>query len=161
MKMIKEKITKLLESKIFLGFLYGVGIFVLLLIAFYSGVNVGFHKASFGRAWGENYEKNFGMMGPRPNAPFRMENFPNAHGAVGKIIKIALPTLIVEDKDGTEKVILTTNETNLQNRKQPINLNELKINDFIVVIGTPNKDGQIEAKFIRIMPNPKLLENKN
>ena len=36
--------------------------------------------------------------------------------------------------------------------KSNITTNDLKLDDFVVVIGTPNTQGQIEAKFIRVMP---------
>lgn len=150
MQKIKENIGKIFESKIFIGILYGMGIVIILLLVLSAGISIGFHKANFGHAWGENYERNFGMM---PNRPmFGGDNFPNAHGAIGKIIKIELPTMIVQDRDNTEKVILIKSDTQIQKLKENIQTTDLKIDDFIVVIGTPNQQGQIEAKLIRIMP---------
>ncbi|MEI8174754.1 MAG: hypothetical protein WCG28_02265 [bacterium] len=150
MKKIHEKMLKVFESKILVGILYGIGIIIVLTLIFSIGVSVGFHKASFGRAWGDNYERNFGMMPSRQG--FGKDNFPNSHGAIGKIIKIELPTIIVQDKDNTEKVILIKNDTEIQKMKTNIQTTDLSINDFIVVIGTPDSQGQIEAKFIRVMP---------
>ena len=160
MKKINEKIKKIFESKILVGILYGVGIAVAVLLIFSAGVSVGFRKASFGRAWGDNYERNFGM---RPMPPFGMggNDFPNAHGAMGKIIKIELPTIIVQDQDKTEKVVLIKNDTKVQKMRDNINVANLKVDDFIVVIGSPNDQGQIEAKFIRMMPSPDFLINNN
>jgi hypothetical protein len=148
MKKIYEDIKKVFESKVSFRILGGIGIVIVLLLIFSAGITVGFHKASFGHAWGENYERNFGMMPGRP----MFDNFPNAGGAIGKIIKIELPTIIVQDKDNTEKVILIKNDTQIQKMKNSITTKDLKIDDFIVVIGVPNGQGQIEAKFIRIMP---------
>ena len=150
MKKIFEDVKKVFESKFSFRVLCGVGIVIVALLIFSAGVNVGFHKASFGRAWGENYEHNFGIA---PNHPvFGEDNFPNANGAIGKIIKIEMPTVIVQDKDNTEKVILIKNDTQIQEMRAPITPNDLKIDNFVVVIGTPNTQGQIEAKFIRVMP---------
>ena len=150
MKKIFEDIKKVFDSKVSFGILCGIGIVIVVLLSFSAGITVGFHKASFGRSWGENYERNFGM---RPNRPmFGRDNFPNANGAIGKIIKIELPTIIVQDKDNTEKVILIKDGTQIQKMKESITTTDLKIDDFIVVIGTPNEQGQIEAKLIRIMP---------
>ena len=158
MKEIKEKIGKMFESKIFVGILYGIGIVIILLLVLSAGISIGFHKASFGRAWGDNYERNFGMRPDRPLFVFKgNDTFPNAHGAIGKIIKIELPTVIVQDKDSTEKVILTENDTQIQRMRGNITINDLKINDFMVVIGSPNLQGQIEAKLIRVMPSPELM----
>lgn len=159
MKKIHEKILKIFESKILVRILYIAGIAIVLILIFSAGFSVGFHKASFGRAWGENYEKNFGMMPEHPE--FGKDNFPNAHGAVGKIIKIELPTIIVQDKDQTEKVVLINENTKIQKMRQPVEQKDLKVDDFAVIIGSPNDKGQIEAKFIRIMPSPNFLNNTN
>jgi hypothetical protein len=152
MKKIHEKILRLFESKILVGILYGVGAVIVLILIFSAGVSIGFRKASFGRAWGENYEQNFGMMSPRRGFDFGTENFPNANGAVGKVIKITLPTIIVQDKDNTEKVILIKDDTKIEKMRTEIKATDLAVDDFIVVIGSPNAEGQIEAKFIRVMP---------
>ena len=148
---------KVFESKILVGILYGIGIVIVLTLIFSMGVSVGFHKASFGRAWGDNYERNFGMMPGRSG--FGKDNFPNTHGATGKIIKIELPTIIVQDKDNTEKIILIKDDTKIQKMMKDINMNELAVDDFIIVIGSPNDKGQIEAKLLRVMPAPELLNN--
>ena len=145
-----EHIKKFFESTLFLKILCGIGILIIALIIFYAGVTVGFNKASFGRTWAENYERNFGFV--PDHSLFGINNFPNANGAIGKIIKIELPTIIVQDKDNIEEVILTTESTQIQKMKSNITTNDLKLDDFVVVIGTPNTKGEIEAKFIRVMP---------
>ncbi len=152
MKKIHEKLKIFFDLKILVKVIYGLGIFIVILIIFSAGMSVGFHKATFGHAWGENYERNFGVQ-----PGFNGNNFPNAHGAVGKIIKIELPTIIVQDKDNTEKVILIKDDTKIEKIRNAITSSDLKINDFIIVIGTPDDQGQIEAKFIRIMPAPGFL----
>ncbi len=164
MKEIKEKIKKVFESKMVLKILLILGILVVAAFIFQAGFFVGFRKASFGRDWGENYGRNFGMM--RGNRGLSKdfgisENFPNAHGAIGKIIKIELPTLIVQDKDNVEKVVLVTNDTKIINIRKEDNIQDLKIDENIVVIGTPNSQGQIEAKLIRIMPFPAIVPLNN
>jgi hypothetical protein len=150
MKKIYEDIKKVFESKVSFRILCGIGIVIVALLIFSAGMTVGFNKASFGRAWGENYERNFGMA---PNHPILgRDNFPNANGAIGKIIKIELPTIIVQDKDNTEKVILLKGDTKIQEGRESVTASDLKVNDFVVVIGTPNDQGQVEAKLIRVMP---------
>jgi hypothetical protein len=147
---MKDDIKKVFESKVSFRILLVIGIAIIIFLIFSLGVAVGFHKASFGHAWEENYEKNFGMMPSRP--PF--DNLPNASGAIGKIIKITPPTIIVEDKNNTEKVILIKNDTQIQKMREVVGISDLKMDDFVIVIGTPNTQGQIEAKLIRIMPIP-------
>lgn len=150
MKKIHEKILRFFESKILVSILYGIGIVIVVILIFSAGVSVGFHKASFGRAWGDNYEKNFGITPPH----FGLDegNFPNANGAIGKVIKKELPTIIVQDKDNTEKVILIKSDTKIEKMRNEVAATDLAIDDFVVVIGSPDTEGQIEAKFIRIMP---------
>ena len=157
MKKIHNKILGLFESKISIKILYWIGSMIILILVFSLGVSVGFHKASFGRAWGDNYERNFGMMPNRPG--FGKDNFPNGHGAIGKIIKIEIPTIIVQDKNNTEKVILLKDDTKIEKMAKDIKVNELAIDNFIIVIGSPNDKGQIEAKLLRVMPVPELLNN--
>ena len=150
MKKIYEDMRRMFESKIAVKILCAIGVVVVALLIFSLGVTVGFRKASFGRAWGENYERNFGMG---PGGPMLgRDNFPNAHGATGKIIKMELPTIIVQDRDNTEKIILVSDNTQIQKERNSITASGLSVDDFIVVIGDPNEQGQIEAKFIRVMP---------
>ncbi|KKT72071.1 MAG: hypothetical protein UW66_C0015G0012, partial [Candidatus Moranbacteria bacterium GW2011_GWF1_44_4] len=74
---IQEKI----KSKGFQIAVLFVGVIFVALVSFAGGVAVGLKKARFSYKFGENYERNFGMM---PNRPmFGNDNFPNAHGAIG------------------------------------------------------------------------------
>ena len=150
MKKIYEDIKKVFESKITTRVLVIIGVIIIAMLIFSAGIFVGFRKAGFGRDWGENYERNFGM---RPgNMMFGRDNFPNSHGAVGKIIKAELPTIIVQDRDNTEKVILIKDDTKIQKMMFNIKASDLAVDDFVTIIGSPNSQGQIEAKFIRVMP---------
>ncbi len=81
-------------------------------------------------------------------------DFTNSSGAIGKIVKIDLPTLMVENKDGIEKAILITDDTVIKKLRETVKPEELKIDDFVIVIGSPNDKAQVEAKIMRIMPNP-------
>jgi hypothetical protein len=161
MKKICEDIKKVFESKSLFRILLGLGIIIVMMLTFSAGVTVGFHKASFGRAWGEHYNENFGM-GPKNGrmgdlqrvGP--MDYFPSAHGATGKIIKMELPNVIVQDKDNIEKVVSTNADTKIQKGRTEIATKDLRVDDFIVVIGTPNDQGIVEAKLIRVIPSPKF-----
>jgi hypothetical protein len=150
------------QSKIFTKILYVVGILIIALIIFQAGMFVGFRKAEFSGKFGNNYRETFG--GPRGGFGIGMmqgffgdENFPSAHGAVGKIIKINLPTLVVIGPDNVEKVVLIKDDTQIVEFRQQIKPADLKLDDYIVVIGTPNNSSQIEAKLIRIMPAPNQM----
>ena len=155
MKDISHTIHNALESKIALGIFIGAGILCIAVIIFTAGMAVGMHKAEFGHHWNENYERNFGMIHHGPNDMFNMpleNNFPNAHGASGKIIKVELPTFIVEETDGTEKVVHIDTTTHIHTVTGNADQTAIVDDAGAVVIGEPNTDGQIEAKFIRILP---------
>lgn len=156
MKKINEKLEKIFKSKILIGMIYAFGILIIAGLIFSAGISVGFRKAQFNRAWGEHYKNNFGMT---PPPMFRENAMPNAHGAVGKVIKIENSNIIVQDKDNIEKVVLVKEDTQIQRAKEQIKISDLKTDDFVVVIGSPNDQGQIEAKFIRLMPNPDFMMN--
>ena len=85
---------------------------------------------------------------------FRGGDFTNSGGAVGKIAKISLPLLVVESKDGIEKAILLTDDSVIKRFRETMKPTDIKVGDFAVIIGSPNSLAQIEAKIIRIMPNP-------
>ena len=163
MEETKKNIRKVFESKSLFAILLILGILIVASLIFSLGMIIGFHKANFEHDWEEHYEANFGMgyrngsmMGGLDSAGM-MNNFPNAHGAIGKIIKIELPNIIVEDKDNTEKVISTTDDTNIQTGKMAITTADLKLDDYVIVIGNPDDKGVIEAKLIRVIPAPALL----
>jgi len=159
MNEFKLKIKKVLGSKVFHTVVCTLGILLVASFIFQAGQMSGFRKASFGRDWGSNYEMNFGsphmipkMMGQRFGD---FGNLPNASGAIGKIIKIELPTIIVlDEKENIEKVVLIDKDTEIRKARESITSNELKIDEHIVIIGAPNSSGQIEAKLIRFLPAP-------
>lgn len=150
---IKNKINNFLESKKFKIATYVIGAIFVLIFVFQAGMIAGFKKASFRHDWGDNYERNFG---PKNRPPFMgdMMGAPNAHGAIGKIIKVEYPNIFVLDKDQTEKVVIIKDDTNIIERKDKVTKESLIVDKYIVVIGNPNDQGQIEAKLIRIIPSP-------
>ncbi len=149
---IKKNIQKGFESKLFLKIIYILAAVIVASAIFSAGVFVGFHRASFEGAWGEHYLENFGTP-PRGKLDSVSRHFSNPHGAVGSIIQVSLPTIIVKDNDGTEKIILIADNTDIEiGRDGEGDTSDLQVDAPIVVIGNPNDQGQIEAKFIRVMP---------
>lgn len=156
MKDFKEDIKKIFESKKVLILAIIIGFLIIFAVIFKAGEIVGSHRASFGNNWERNYEKNFGMMrGPGRDGFLGgiSDNLPNANGSVGKIIKVELPTIVVQDRDGLEKSVLINKDTVIRLMRQDVNPDTLRVNNFVVIIGSPNTTGQIEAKLIRIMPD--------
>ena len=133
--------------------LFGLAGVLILLFVFQAGMMVGFRKATFDRSWDEHYIQNFGPRGKHmgPIGPMPGQ-FPNAHGTIGTIISVSLPTLIVEGPDKTEKVILVSDDTHIREMRNDLTAKDLAPDQTIVVIGEPNAQGQINAKFIRVLP---------
>jgi hypothetical protein len=132
--------------------LYGIIILIGVLLIFQAGVMVGYHKANFSYGRMDNYNKAFGS---RRGMPAMMKNdFSDAHGAAGKIVKVSLPTVVLEDQDGTEKTILITDSTLIKEMRDNASTTALKEGEFIVVLGTPNDKAQVVASLIRLLPAP-------
>ena len=49
-----------------------------------------------------------------------------------------------------EKAIIVSDKTKIINLRDVIKTSDLKIDDQVVIVGSPNDQGQIEAKLIRI-----------
>jgi hypothetical protein len=153
MEHIKEVLKKSKSNKV-IHIL--VCIFIALLI-FQAGMFVGFKKASFSFRTGEQY---FRQMNGRQGDTFLGANradFSNSHGAIGKIININLPNIVVADKDGNEKTIIVSTSTNIRKFREEIRQEDLKVNDIITVIGEPTNKAEVEARLIRVMPDLRSL----
>jgi len=151
----KSKINKFVNSRNFKTAIYVLVTIFILSFVFQAGMMAGYRKASFNRNWGNNYEKNFGPM--HMGERFIDEGFgkaPSANGAIGKIIKVEFPNIVVLDKDQTEKIIVIKEDTSILEKREKVTKDSLLLDKFIVVIGSPNESGQIEAKLIRILPSP-------
>lgn len=155
--------NKILQSKafkIFLGIIFGLMIFAFI---FGLGMFVGFKKANFSYKWGENYQRNF--AGPRGgffenfSRDFMGGDFIDSHGIIGQIIKIDGSDIIIKDRDGVEKVVTTSGTTSIRRLNEDIKITDLKVDDYIIIIGNPNDFGKIDAKLIRIMPPPPITLN--
>lgn len=154
MNFIKKVTDNIKNSNNINLIIVAIGVLVVLLAVFKIGIYVGYRKAQFSYRWGENYHRNF--AGPRNGFFNRIddnlgyENFTNGHGSFGSILKIDNDTLVIQGKDNFEKTILTTSSTKIIGRNNSSRINALKVDDRVVVIGTPNDQGQIEGKLIRI-----------
>jgi hypothetical protein len=153
-----------IKSQSFKGILIGISVAIIALIIFQAGVAVGERKVSFAHRFGDNFERNF--RDPRggglihrgfPGGP----DMPGGHGAVGEIVSISLPLVVVAGPDNLEKTVLVTDTTKIRKFQDSIEAGELGVGDFIIVLGTPNDEGQVEAKLIRLAPPPPNNINNN
>jgi hypothetical protein len=138
----------------------GVIGFIILILVFGLGVQVGAGRARFSYQWTQSYHKNF--AGPRNGFLDDWQNFPagdmmRGHGIFGKIIKLDSGSIVIQGQDNAETVVLITKDTVIEKLQANITLDQLKVDDYVVVIGSPNASGQIEAKLIRVLPSPVAL----
>lgn len=147
------------QSKTFRGILYSFGLAAVLFLTLGIGMRVGEHRAEFSDQWGGNFRRTFGappMMGDRGGmmGGFLPGNFTESHGVAGKIIKIALPTVVIEGTDKVEKIVLLKDDTVIRQFRADLKSSDLKVDDMVVVIGSPNTESQIEARLVRVLPQP-------
>lgn len=132
-----------------------VGALFVLLLVFKVGEYVGIRKATFSYNWGNNYYRNFMGHGRMAiGGGFRGEDFLMGHGVGGPILKNSSSTLIIQDRDGAEKIVLLSENTLIKRFRDDISGSDLKPGEWVVVLGNPNEEGQIEAKLVRVLPPP-------
>jgi len=138
----------------------GLAGFAVVVLIFGAGMIVGEMKAKFSYRWAENYHKNFG--GPRSGffgnwrrIPLLSNDFIEGHGAFGEIIELNDNSFVIKGRGNVEKIVITTEDTIVKKGMKTIK-DGLKVGEYVVVIGSPNKEGQIRAKLIRIFSGKKL-----
>lgn len=143
-------LNKTPHSKIFKFTIAFLAELIFLIGAFSLGMNVGFHKAGFTYSWNQNYPNNFGgpkiLAMPPPNSAFF-----NPHGLDGTILSVDKNTLVIKDGDNNEKTVIIPPQTSIRQNFQNLQPADLKTGEEIVIIGEPNPQGQINAKFIRVL----------
>ncbi|MDD4931084.1 MAG: hypothetical protein PHG66_02915 [Candidatus Colwellbacteria bacterium] len=147
-------IKELIKSKTVRAILLSASGIAVVLSIFQLGAAIGYRKAAFSYRMGDNYHKIFdGRPGER-NPGLPPQGLMPGHGSAGLIMKMELPNVIVETPDNTEQSIITNERTIVKRFRETIKPGDLMVGDTIVVIGSPNEDGQIEAKLIRTIPSP-------
>jgi hypothetical protein len=155
---MKDKIKNFLKSPL-VGVIISktiliAGIVILVIVIFITGEVVGFKRSQFSYGFGQNYERIFGereeMMGGM--GPFGHMPLPNIHGALGKIVKVDLPSVVIVGSDGVEKIITVDADSLIKRFRDTATTSDLKVGDVITVLGNPNENGTIDARLIRVMP---------
>jgi hypothetical protein len=147
---------KFFTSRVFFIVAFSLVGFAIIVGVFKVGEFVGARRASFSYRWGENYGQNFdGMKRGMPSGPeFPQEGFLPSHGVLGQIVKIETGFLTVSSPQDPEKIVVTSEKTQVRRFRSPGSLSDLQVGDTIAVIGSPNEKGQIAAEIIRILPPP-------
>lgn len=139
-------------------------VILVLAVVFHVGVMVGIRKARFMDRFGITYMNNFGrsekmFKGKRVIENMMMpERLQSGHGVVGKVVSIQDEVLIVVGSGTVEKIVRIKDTTIIKKSKNDASVSDIIPNTHVAVIGSPNEKGEIEAKFIRILPNPEQSE---
>ena len=147
------------ESKNVRAVIFILGGVAALLLVLYAGIAVGYRRASFSCAWGENYSHNF--FGSRPFAPDgiggpaaagdMMQRGPlNPHGVAGEVIDVGSSSFAVKDADNDERSIAVNSGTVIREADQMVTVDQIAPGNQVIVIGAPNVNGQVEARFVRV-----------
>ena len=158
---MKEKIKRIKEKLDRFGIIKILIVIIIALIIFQAGVFVGYGKAMFYRSIGDRYSpydqkhargEGFGEFGNFISDA----NLPGGHGAVGKIVSINLPNIVVASPDNVEKTVNISNDTLIRQFRDTIGEKDLKVGDYVIVLGdTSSTDNAVvNAKLIRLLPPP-------
>lgn len=132
-------------------FAFAVATAVVLLFVFGAGMSFGYHRAIFNSEWGRNYYRNFyGEQRPAPMMGYREGGFMGMHGTVGTIIDISSSTISIKGQDNVERSVAVDGDETIRKGWDNVSISDLKVGDSIAVIGGPNENGQVEARFIRV-----------
>jgi hypothetical protein len=90
---------------------------------------------------------------------FPLRAFPNSaqarnrsgHGAIGTIQSIDGQRITIQTRDGKIQVVRMDENTRLEKKFQKASLADFKINDQVVAIGSPNAEGEIQARLVGIV----------
>jgi hypothetical protein len=140
------------HSKFFIWIVLGLTQLIIIVAVFALGVSVGIHKARFTYSWASNYPSNFGQNGGAfIKTPPQAGQFFNDHGLDGIILTTSAGSVAIKDEDSNEKTILINQSTTIRQDSGNITAADLKTGEEIVVIGEANDQGQVQAKFIRVL----------
>jgi len=147
-------LTKLVESRKFIVVIAVIAVLIIALVSFGIGIFVGYHKARFSYQWSENYDQNFG--GPKHGiiGMFGGNNFMDAHGISGSIMKIDGSTIVIKGRNNDERTVLINDKTVIRRGNENLKVSDLRVNDNVVIIGNPDNSGQIQVELMRILPTP-------
>ena len=152
--MTKDSLSQFIRSRLFAGIALGVAIMLVLVCVFEAGVALGYHEAVFSSHWGANYEHNFGGSDMQGQMGLPDGHGPETFGAIGQIISVASSTMVVQNNDQQEEKVIFNGNTVIRNQENTIPASSLSSGTYVVVVGTPDNQGTIDASLIRVIPSP-------
>ncbi|MEI6316562.1 MAG: hypothetical protein WCO65_02445 [bacterium] len=152
-----------IQSKNLSRTMTGILLLVGIIFVFHIGEEFGYKKAELTDHMSDGYYKAFGPHDPGKAGPFGylFDDQTDTHGVAGKVVAIKNNIILVADNEGIEKNVLVDKTTIIKNQRNTILIGDIKPNDYIIVIGTPTPDGQINAKIVRVLPPPNMEDLEN
>ncbi|MBI5135483.1 hypothetical protein HZA86_04610 [Candidatus Uhrbacteria bacterium] len=130
--------------------------------AFYGGLQYGRSQSTSSTGVGAGSRFAGRMMGQNGSGEFRMRG-PGGSGndefVTGKIISTDATELRVELIGGGSRIVLIGSETTVT-QSQTIKPSALKAGDSVVLNGTANQDGSLNARMIRVGDTTQLFNNR-
>jgi uncharacterized membrane protein len=152
--------SNFLESKKVRVVLWILGGLIVLFVVFGLGITVGYDRAGFAAGFDQNYYQNFYGASPGGSIGMMAPPMPVAiHGVVGTVIDLGTSTISVKDQQNNEQSVEVSPGTDIRNGNGNIMIGDMVVGDIIAVIGEPNNQGQIAARFIRIISAPSSTTN--
>lgn len=74
-----------------------------------------------------------------------------SHGAKGEIISATPPTFFMRNRYNDKQAVLISTSTNIRYLRAPAQSSDLRPGAQVIVIGEPDQDSRIRARFIRII----------
>jgi hypothetical protein len=152
--------SNFLESKKIRTVLWILGGLIVLFVVFGLGIAVGYDRAGFAAGFDRNYFRIF--FGGPPSGPVGMMAPPMPvamHGVVGTVIDFGSSTISVENQENNEQSVAVSSDTVIRDGNDTIMISGVMVGDQIAVIGEPNAEGQIAARFIRVIAVPSSTQN--
>jgi hypothetical protein len=144
--------SEFLRSSKFKAILYLLAVLLGAALIFEGGVMVGYHRAAFSYQWNTNYFRD----DRDPRSFFTVfshdSDDPNPHGAIGQVVSVNLPQFMVKGPNSPEQVVVIGPGTSLRRFHGDGTSTDLKAGQQVIVIGSPDDQGEIRASFIRILP---------
>jgi hypothetical protein len=142
------------EKKSYTKLLSILAVLLIAWIVFSAGMFVGYHKAAFSLDRDDLYRKGFGSP-DSPFAPFMHgSDDVNPHGAMGQIVSVNFPLLMIKSPGNAEQIIILSSSTTIRLLHGMASTSDIKAGQYAITVGEPNDKGEVQASFIRIIPAP-------
>ncbi|MDE2213317.1 MAG: hypothetical protein KGJ34_02175 [Patescibacteria group bacterium] len=140
---MEEQKHNYIHSHLIRTLLWILGGLILLFLSFQIGVIAGMHRAS------QRFGGPFGYTGFSSSAMMI-----GGHGTVGTISSVSLPRFVLATRSNESQGILISSSTVIRDSEGNASSSALSTGEQVVVIGTPDQSGTIDAELVRIMPPP-------